>query len=95
MSLRSRMRALVKHAEALREEEQAARSTAWLETLSVPQLRALRDLYRARAAETGDPEARLTPDEMAEALGMTVEQLAAAWERADQAWLAKHKGPLV
>lgn len=82
MSIRSRVRKLAEQLRAVTEAEQAEKGEAWLRTITDEQLRALAERQKAAREATGDPEATLTAEQVAEVLGMTVEQLQADIEAA-------------
>jgi hypothetical protein len=93
MSIRARVRKLTEQWEALGAVERQAKYGAWLRGISDERLETLGWREDALRAETGDPEATLTDEQAAEALSMTVAELAEEIERAWREALPVQKGP--
>jgi hypothetical protein len=81
--------------DALKAADNDAKVDAWLRGLSDEQLKALIGRQNALHAESGDPEATLSAEHMAEALGMTVAECTEEIERRWRESLGVHKGPLL
>jgi hypothetical protein len=95
MSIRARVRKLTEQWEALGAAECQAKYGAWLRGISDERLETLCRRQDALRADTRNPEATFTDAQTAEALGLTVAELAEEIERAWCESLSVQKGPLV